>query len=258
VSSLAEAPPLPRYQQVRAALRSRIESGEWQVGQQIPTEIELVERFGVSRGTLRQAVDALVREGLLKRMQGLGTFVRRPPVAAGFGSFLHFQEDLRNRGFSVDVRLIETRVIPAEPDVAAWLDLPEETPLLLIRRLVLLDGEPFRLEDYYAAHGRFAGLLDEELERIPLTELIKQRYGIHLTKLQKWLEPALVQGEEARLLDLPPGDPVLRIEVLAWGSDTHHATSGRDVGVDGSEPIDFRRIYMRADKCRFFVEVEQP
>ena len=258
VATIPVAPAVPRYHQERAALRQRIESGEWQVGQRIPTEIQLVERFGVSRGTLRQAVEALVREGSLKRIQGLGTFVRRPPAGAGLWGFLQLYDDLRRRGFTVDLRLIEARVVPAEPDVAACLDLPPGAALVMIRRLVLLDGEPFRLEDYYAAHDRFAGLLEEELERVPLGELIQQRYGIHLTKLQKWLEPALVQGEVARLLDLPQGDPVLRIEVLALGSDGHHAVADRDGEAAGGEPIDFRRIYMRADKCRFFVEVEQP
>jgi GntR family transcriptional regulator len=258
----SEAHEAPRYRRVRAALRQRIESGVWRAGDQIPPEPELVRLFGVSRGTLRQAVDVLVREGHLKRIQGLGTFVRRAPAAVGFLGFFHLYEDLRERGYAVALRVVAARVVPAEPDVATLLEIPAEAPLVGIRRLVLLDGEPFRLEDYYAPHDRFARLLDEDLGQEPLSQLVQRRYGVHFTRLQKWLEPVLVHGEEAGLLDLQPGDPVLRIDCLAHGGDTHFGATGVDRlsgadADDGSEPIDFRRIYMRGDKCRFFVEVEE-
>lgn len=255
-----EAREEPRYQKVRAALRQRIDSGVWRPGDQIPPEPELGRQFGVSRGTVRQAVDALVREGHLKRMQGLGTFVRRAPAAAGFWGFFRLYEDLRQRGYAVDLRVISAELEAASAEIAAQLDLPEGTALVKIRRLVLLDGDPFRLEDYYAPSDRFGRLLDEDFSRTPVSEVVEQLYGVHFTRLQKWLEPALVHGEEARLLDLQPGEPVLRIEVLAHGTDpAHGAGVGRaaEAGDDTSEPIDFRRIYMRADKCRFFVEIEE-
>src|SRR5688572_23161326 len=122
---VAEPRATPRYQRVHAALRRRIDGGEWQVGHQIPTELELTQRYGVSRGTLRQAIDALVREGRLKRIQGVGTFVRRPPVALGFLGPFHLFDDLRARGFDVTLRLVESRLRPADPDLAARLDVPE-------------------------------------------------------------------------------------------------------------------------------------
>ena len=252
----------PRYRRVRAALRQRIDTGIWGPGDQIPPEPELVRLFGVSRGTVRQAVDALVREGHLKRIQGLGTFVRRAPAAAGFWGFFHLYEDLRARGYAVDLRVIASHIVAADTAIAAHLDVPESSPLILIRRLVMLDGEPFRLEDYYAPSNRFARLLDEDLSHTPLSDLVQRHYGIHFTRLQKWLEPALAHGEAAHLLDLSPGEPVLRIEVLAHGIDPAHgapppASRVAEVGDDSSEPIDFRRILMRADKCRFFVEVEE-
>lgn len=250
----------PRYRRVRDSIRQGIERGDWRPGAQIPPESELVRLFGVSRGTLRQAVDALVREGHLKRLQGLGTFVRRAPAAVGFLGFFHLYEDLRERGYAVDLRVIAAQVVPAQPDIAACLDLPDAAPLVTVRRLVLLDGEPFRLEDYYAPYNRFGQLLQEDLSRIPLSDLIERRYGVHFTRLQKWLEPALVYGEEAHLLGLQPGDPVLRIEVLAYENDPLRGAVAVRVdaaGDGGSEPVDFRRIYMRGDKCRFFVEIEE-
>jgi GntR family transcriptional regulator len=190
----------------------------------------------------------------------VGTFVRRPPAAVGFWGFFHLYEDLRARGYAVDLQVISSHTVPAESAIAAHLDLPEDAPLVLIRRLVLLDGEPFRLEDYYAPSDRFARLLEEDLSSTPVSEVVQQRYGVHFTRLQKWLEPALVHGDEARLLGLQPGEPVLRIEVLAHGTDLMRAAPliGERAAVDDpSEPIDFRRIYMRADKCRFFVEIEE-
>lgn len=184
------------------------------------------------------------------------------PPPAGFWGFFHLYEDLRERGYAVDLRVVASQIVAADSPIAAHRDVPESAPLILIRRLVMLDGEPFRLVNYFAPSNRFARLLEEDLSHTPLSELVQRHYGIHFTRLQKWLEPALAQGEAAHLLGLSPGEPVLRIEVLAHGIDPSQgalpaASRIVDAGDDPSEPIDFRRILMRADKCRFFVEIEE-
>lgn len=264
----------PRYHQVRAALRRRIETGEWRAGERIPPEPVLMREFGVSRGTVRQAVDALVRHGLLQRQQGRGTFVSRPPVAAGLGDFFHFLEDLRLRGFAIELRLIRRGVIPADETVARLLDVPVETPLVTIRRLVLLDGAPFRLDDYHVVHARFAGLLEDEVERNYIATLLETRYGVRLTKQQKWIEPVVLEAEEAALLDVPVGDPALLVESLAYGEEVATGVTaatgmtavagamGARAAENGavrtaSGPVEFRRMYVRRDKCRFFLEIER-
>jgi GntR family transcriptional regulator len=262
----AEARTVPRYQRVYAALRRRLDGGEWTVGQQIPTEPELTQLFGVSRGTLRQAIDALVREGLVKRVQGVGTFVRRPPAALGFLGPFHLFEDLRRRGFAVALRLIERRLQPADAELAARLDVSEGTPLVMIRRLVLLDGEPFRVDEYFAPAARFGALLEMELEGEALTDILERAFGVRFLRLQRWLAPALVRPLDAPLLGLNAGDPVLEIEVLSHGErtgavgDQERDRLDLDPDPDAAvgEPVDFRRIYMRGDKCRFFVEVAHP
>ena len=244
----------PRYHQVRAALRRRIETGEWQAGEQIPPEPLLMQQFGVSRGTVRQAVDALVRHGLLRREQGRGTFVSRPPVAAGLGDFFHFLEDLRLRGFAIELRLIRRGVAPAPGDVARLLELAAGTPLVIIRRLVLLDGEPFRLDDYHVEYARFAGLLEDDVERNYVATLLETRYGVRLTKQQKWIEPVVLDGQEAALLAVPAGDPALLIESLAYGVDTG---AGVEAPIGTPRPVEFRRMLVRSDKCRLFIEIER-
>ena len=247
---------------VRAALRQSIDAGGWAPGDPIPPETELVRLFGISCGTVRQAVDALVQEGHLKRIQGLGTFVGRAPAAAGIWGLFHWYQDLRERGYAVDLRVVASQIVAAGSPIAAHLDVPESAQRILIRRLVMLDGEPFRIEDYFAPSNRLARLLEEDLSHTPLSELVQRHYGIHFTRLQKWLEPALAQGEAAHLPGLSPGEPVLRIEDLAHGIDPGQgalpaASRIVDAGDDASELIDFRRILMRADKCRFFVEIEE-
>ena len=238
----------PRYHQVRAALRRRLEGGEWRAGERIPPEPLLMKEFGVSRGTVRQAVDALVRHGLLKREQGRGTFVRRPAVAADVGDFFHFLEDLRVRGFAIALRLIRRGIQPATEPVARLLGVEVGTPLVVIRRLVLLDGEPFRLDDYHVSHDRFAGLLEDDVERHYIATLLETRYGVRLTKQQKWIEPVALDDEAAALLHVPTGDPALLIASLAYGADHGDAPP---------HPVEFRRMLMRGDKCRFFLEVER-
>jgi GntR family transcriptional regulator len=247
----------PRYHQVRAVLRRRIEGGEWQAGEQIPPEPVLMQEFGVSRGTVRQAVEALVRHGLLQRQQGRGTFVNRPPVAAGLGDFFHFLEDLRLRGFAIELRLIRRGVAPADETVARLLEVPVETPLVTIRRLVLLDGEPFRLDDYHVVHSRFAGLLEDDVERNYIATLLEERYGVRLTRQQKWLEPVVLEHEEAALLGVPAGDPALQIESLAYGEETPAEAGAGLGGRQSAHPVEFRRMLVRRDKCRFFLEIER-
>ncbi len=224
-----------------------------------------MQEFGVSRGTLRQAIDALERQGLVHRQQGRGTFVRRTPVAAGMMDFFHFLEDLRQRGFSIELQLIRRGVSPATGPVAKLLELPEGTPLVVIRRLVLLDGEPFQLDDYHVEQARFGGLLEDDVEHHYIASLLEERYGVRLTKQQKWLEPVVVQGEEAQLLGVQTGDPALLIESLAYGVRSTRDQSNADTAAPGAAeapsqpeaPVEFRRMYMRGDKCRFFVEIER-
>ncbi len=248
----------PRYHQVRASLRRRIESGAWRAGEQIPPEPVLMQEFGVSRGTVRQAIDTLVRHGMLQRQQGRGTFVNRPPVAAGLGDFFHFLEDLRLRGFAIELRLIRRTIAPADDVVARLLDVPVDTPLVTIRRLVLLDGEPFRLDDYYVAHARFAGLLEDDVERNYIATLLEERYGVRLTRQQKWIEPVVLEAAEAALLDVPAGDPALQIESLAYGEETAVGSDSRVCAVaQPARPVEFRRMYVRRDKCRFFLEIDR-
>jgi GntR family transcriptional regulator len=261
----------PRYHQVRAALRRRIESGAWRAGEQIPPEPVLMQEFGVSRGTVRQAIDTLVRQGMLQRQQGRGTFVNRPPVAAGLGDFFHFLEDLRLRGFAIELRLIRRGITLADDVVARLLDVSVGTALISIRRLVLLDGEPFRLDDYFVVYARFAGLLEDDVERNYIATLLEERYDVRLTRQQKWIEPVVLEAAEAALLDVPAGDPALQIESLAYGEETAAGTGadgdgGTTTAVDDgpagsllqpARPVEFRRMYVRRDKCRFFLEIER-
>ena len=250
----------PRYQQVRTALWRRIESGDWQPGQQIPPEVELMRSYSVSRGTVRQAIDALVRQGALQRQQGRGTFVGRAPIATGVMDLFRFLGDLSERGFAIDLRLIQRGIEPAGERVAKELEVLRDTPLIVIRRLVLLDGEPFRLDDFYIPQARAGGLLRDDVEHNRISTLLRECYGVRLTRQQKWLEPVTVHGEEAHLLGVDAGAAALQIESLTYGVDStgsaEHQPGASQVSAKGS-PVEFRRMLLRGDRCRFAIEIDR-
>ena len=114
---------LPLYHQLYEILRDDILSGEWQPGDMIPPESELVKRYQVSRTTVRQVLDMLVNEGLIYRQQGRGTFVAHPTVEQALVRIISFTDDMRQRGFKPGTTVLSSGLIPAPQDIAEKLEV---------------------------------------------------------------------------------------------------------------------------------------
>lgn len=147
------------------------------VGDAIPPERDLAGRLGVSRLTLRRAVDDVVAQGYLVRKQGSGTFVAEPKVFQGL-TMTSFSEDMRARGFEPS-----SRTLSAEEKVTGeWLarrtGLPPESTVLKVRRLRLADGEPIALENLAVPRTLVPGLSGEDLAGASFYELVRSRYGV--------------------------------------------------------------------------------
>src|SRR5512137_1074852 len=141
---------LPRYYQLANILRERIASGELEAHQSIPSERQLEELYSVSRTTIRQAIDLLVRQGFLYREHGRGTFVSPQKLQKGISELTSFTEDMKQRGLVPGQKILEIGMVEAPEKVRQHLELPAGSDAVLrIERLRLGDGVPMGLQTSY-------------------------------------------------------------------------------------------------------------
>jgi GntR family transcriptional regulator len=203
-----------KHVQVREYVRSLVAGAD--PGTPAPSERELVQQFKVARMTVRQALDALVAEGLLERIPGRGTFVANSRVEH-VPRLTGFAEEMQRRGMTPGSRTLLARMEAAGPGVARALEISLGDKVIHWQRLRLADAVPMCIEDAYLAAGLVPGLL-ENLPDSLYTELERRRLA------PTWGEDSVdagVAGEpEARLLSVAPGHPVLRVARRAFSDRT--------------------------------------
>jgi len=181
------------------------------VGDSIPSERQLAGDLGVSRLTVRAALDELVREGYLMRRRGAGTFVAEPKVAKGMG-ITSFSEDMRQRGLTPGSRTLELQVVPAGARLGRILHVSPAEPVVVAKRLRLADGEPMAIELLHVREALLPGLTAVDLEEDSFYDLLTQRYGIEIVGGEQTVEPTVTDEEESETLGVPLHSPALLFE----------------------------------------------
>jgi GntR family transcriptional regulator len=230
----------PLYQQFRRALRDAIEDNRLAAEEALPPERELAEEFGVSRITIRKALDALVSEGMLTRRQGAGTFVaarEESRVEKSFSKLSSFSEDMISRGRKPESAWLSRAAGTVTPEEALTLGLSPGTSVYRFKRIRYADGEPMALE-----HSTIAGfcLPSEMAVGESLYEALDRHSARPVRALQR-LRAVLFTGERAKLLGVEDGAPGLFIERRGFLKD------GRTVEVTQS--------YYRGDAYDFVAEL---
>lgn len=244
VATLGQDISQPKYLQLQSIIRDHIRAGRWQPGEAIPSEQALGQQFVMARMTVRQALDGLIREGLLMRVRGHGTFVTKPRIERELTRMRGFSEDMRARGLVPSTRLLTREVIPAPDDVSARLAVGRREAVVYLRRLRLADGQPMALEMCYLNYALCHGVLGADLETGSLYHFLEEAVGLRLCHGSQELRAALPHASEAELLDMPRRQPVLVIEQTTY------------VSADGDErPGIFGYTLYRADRYRFRMEV---
>lgn len=193
-----------KHVQVREYVRSLVSGCA--PGSPTPSERELVQRFGVARMTVRQAMDALVVEGLLERIPGRGTFVARP--RRGVSRLTSFTEDMSRRGLLAESQTVLARREHAGPGVARALSLSEGDAVIHWRRLRRADGAPMCLEDAYLNEVLIPGFLQSGMPT-SLYDALGAR-GLRPTWAEDSITADAASEDEAGLLEIEPGTAVLR------------------------------------------------
>ncbi|EYB67272.1 GntR family transcriptional regulator [Deinococcus phoenicis] len=201
-----------RYLQVQQRLQNMLEGGEYLPGDKVPSERELAQTLGVSRMTVRRAVDNLVRQGLLERDSTTGTRVSPPKVRRLLNhAHLHsITQMVAATGGRAGGKLLEFQMTAASGSVGQKLHLPPGSPVVMIRRLRLVDDVPFCLETSYLSARRVPGLAAEDLlGGESLYQLLEERFGIVAALGESMIGVAPARASEAQALNLQPDQAVL-------------------------------------------------
>jgi len=230
------------YLQLYEILRKKIESSEWAIGSQIPTEEELCKTFNVSRATVRTAVLELVRQGYLKRQQGKGTFIFRNMISEGLTMLtslreLFFEQDLH---FSTSV-LARTVMMPVD-DMDIRLNIEKDKHIIYIKRMRFIENGPVLLQETYIPYHISPLLLEDDIENNTLFDLFEKKYGIKITKVKNYIEIAHLNEDEARLLSLTKGAPAVLL--------TQYFYSGETL-------VMYTHSIKRTDRFKFLMELER-
>ena len=215
----------PLYRQIKALLVRGLQAGEWQPGQVIPSEVELAARFRVSQGTVRKAIDEMATENLLVRRQGKGTFVASHAEQATQYRFLRLTPDdggPGTTGAALQRRLLDCRRMRPPAEVARLLELKVGEGAIQVRRLLLAGAgdqlRPVVLDDLWLPGTQFKGLTAERLAdwRGPLYRLFEAEFAAPAIRAEEKIRAVAASADEAALLELPVGAPLLSVERLTF------------------------------------------
>lgn len=227
----------PLYQQIKNLILRSLEEGEWKPGDVIPSEQELATRFKVSQGTVRKAIDELAAENLVVRRQGKGTYVATHAERHIQYRFLRLQPDVGEEN-PAQRTIVECKRQRATAEIARLLGVRSADPVILVRRVLSMQGSPTILEDIWLPGTPFKGLSLEALssDRGPMYAFFEREYGVRMVRADEKIKAIAATPDTAELLSTPVGHPLLSVERIAYTyndvpmelrrglyrTDTHH------------------------------------
>ncbi len=237
---LIRTPHNPKYYQLEETLREQIAS--WEPDHPIPSELELCKIYSVSKTTVRKALDDLVHEGLLYRVQGVATFVAAPKLRERFAQrTAGFFEDMASRGLDVRTRVLELGVVRPSKHVAAELQLGMGDQVVRLVRLRSIGKQPILISESFVSQRLFPDLGNQDFTNVSLYRLLRDQYNVHLQHGTRLVEVACATEEEARLLHVKPHAPLLVV------TGTMYDDTGR--------PIEHGFARHRGDRSQLELEV---
>jgi GntR family transcriptional regulator len=232
--------PVPKYHQLQEILLDLVEA-ELGVDAPIPSERELAERFSLSRMTVRQAIDGLVVEGRLYRVQGKGTFVARQKTDLQI-RLASFTEDMRSRGMRASSRVLAFERLAATPQLARDLEIPVGEHILRLERLRFADGIPMSVERTHVPERLVPGLLDTGLVG-SLYAALQEQYGLVLDWGEQTIEAMTPDPADAALLEIGPEVPVLWMRRYSYA---------------GHQRVEYASSAYRSDRYQLWVPLDRP
>jgi GntR family transcriptional regulator len=217
--TLSRDSAVPLYQQIKQNLLQDIESGILEPHTQLPSERKLVEQYGVSRITVRQALSELVQQGYLYAKPAKGFFVAEQPQPYELNVLLSFTSVARERGLNPSGRVLEADIVPASQALARQLLIPLGAEVVFLVRLRLINDMPVRIEQVWLPHDRCPGILKHDLNEASLYAILRDEFGLVLTQAHTTIRARLASAQEREWLELADPDAVVTVDQLTLGQD---------------------------------------
>ena len=233
----------PRHEQISDWLRDQIDKGIYAPDDQLPSEKELGDQFGVSRITVRRALQTLESEELIYRRQGLGSFVAEPKVRQGLVRLTDFAQDMERAGLQPASRVVHHAQEAAPSTVAAALGLEPGTAVVRLDRLRLGDEQPFAFDRTWLPLFYGQLLEDHNLEHSTIYSILEERYNLPVLGGRYRIEAARAPADVAEMVQVPEGQPLLVVTRLSY--------------TVAERPIYYQRRYYRNDRVAFELELSR-
>ncbi|MFZ3585366.1 GntR family transcriptional regulator [Loktanella sp. DJP18] len=235
----------PLWNHVKSALNRLILKGELAEHDQLPSEAALCQRFGVSRTVVREALSQLVNERVIYKLQGKGTFVSARPDDQDFiGTTIGFSGELTDKSRPVSHHNLRRGTVMPTARMCKMLGIDADVTLVALDRLLSVDGHPRFIVRCVMPEHLVPGLDRLPMENRSLYDTIGREYGIKLVRAERWIEAVKAGPEQAALLQVPVGSPLLGIESV--GSDAR------------GEKIEYYTAHYLTDRSRLHFAVSAP
>jgi len=244
MSTIDRSSHLPYYEQLAELLRHQIvaQQARHEVFQ-LPSENELAERYGLSRATVRHALDELELDGWIYRQKGVGSFAPARRFEQDLTLLVSTTEDMRQRGWSLVTRVISVTQEPAHAHVAAALELADGAVVYELRRLRVVEDAPISLQIAHLPAALCPRLEENDLSA-SLYRLLEGRYGLRLWSGRETLRARGATESEAKLLCIDEGAPVMAAERITYAAN--------------GTPVEYLEATWRGDRYDFVLALSRP
>jgi len=229
------------YIQLTRIFLDEIHSSRWKLNDRIPSEEELCKRYSVSKVTVRQAINNLVSDGYLMKIQGKGTFVTGVAPVVGVAMKTRFTEEMFGKEVKAEREIIYKGITEPPPDVRGYLSTDDQIYQILCRRLV--NREPAYLDESFIPFRMLPGIEDLDIASMSLYAVLQERGIKKIFRVIQTIEVQFVGTDQARHLDLAEGVPVLAVHRLLLSSD--------------NIPVGYTRFLGRSDRYKFQTDFER-
>ncbi|SMD09031.1 GntR family transcriptional regulator [Pedobacter nyackensis] len=231
---------IPLNKQAEDVLRSLIQLPEFSNGSLFPKETDLAQRWSISRNTLRQAINNLVKEGLLERKKRVGTRVTKQKISTNLNNWMSFTHEMESMGLSFKNLLLSVEKIAVDEEVGQSLQIHAETEVICLKRVRSTDENPMvYFESYF--HPRIGISENENFEK-PLYELLDEQYNVMPVYSQEEIKAVAAVGKIAEILKIKEGEPLLERKRLVLDA--------------ARRPIEYNVCYYRSDWFTYSIEIK--
>ena len=210
---------LPLYCKLADIIEEKIDSGVWKKGMMIPSERELCKQYDMSRITVRNAIDGLVRQGKLEKIQGKGTFVQGKSIIQNLGNVYSFSREMEKQGKISSTKLVCRELTSASAKVAHALGIEENDPVIYVERLRCAENVPIMLEKSYFPKATCGYVWEIDLAHQHLYKTLEEQYGVVINKAIETFKACELNSYECKLLKCQPKQYGLLVRRTSYCDD---------------------------------------